>query len=125
MDTVDGHIQVQQVLFEIFVLVAGVLKQDRGLFDGHKVTDAVYESAAAFSWLLKGERRTACKTLMALEQRAGEKASHVPQLAHIDSHVERFMSQLRDGNQIWMRRRPPSHKAVLHCVNMIARTAGG
>jgi len=49
LDAVDGHIQVQQILVEIFVIVAGVLKQDRGLFDGHKFTDAVYENVEAFS----------------------------------------------------------------------------
>src|SRR6266702_7982199 len=49
MDTVDGYIQVQQVLFEVFVIVTGVLKQDRSLFDRHKFTDSVDESAEAFS----------------------------------------------------------------------------
>jgi len=49
LETGDGPIQVHQVRFEIFVLVAGVLKQNRSLFDGHKFTDVVDESAEAFS----------------------------------------------------------------------------
>jgi len=48
MDPVDGYIQVQQVLFEVFVIVAGVLKQDRGLLNGYQFPNAVDESAEAF-----------------------------------------------------------------------------
>jgi hypothetical protein len=47
MDALDGNIQLQQILLEICVIVPGVLKQDRDLFEGRVLPNAVDKGTKA------------------------------------------------------------------------------
>jgi hypothetical protein len=47
VDAVDRHVQLQQILLKIFVIVPGVLKQDRDLLEGRVLPNAIDKGAKA------------------------------------------------------------------------------
>ena len=49
MDAVDSNIQLQQILLKIFVIVPGVLKQDRYLFEGRVLPNAIDKGTKAIA----------------------------------------------------------------------------
>ena len=49
MDALDRHIQLQQIWLTIFVIVPGVLKQDRDLFEGRVLPNAIDKGTKAFA----------------------------------------------------------------------------
>ena len=81
------------------MVMASVFQQDGNVLDGHQLTQAVCESPESLSGLVKSKGWTALEAFMSLEQRAREQTSHMPKLADIDAHIERFMREQGDSIQ--------------------------
>jgi len=67
MDAVDRDIQFEQLLFKQAMIMACMLKQNRGLGEWDVLSDAIYEGPEAFPWLLKRQCWTALEAFVALE----------------------------------------------------------
>ena len=75
--------------------MSGDFEQNLSLSQWHEGLDAVEKGAEPFTRIVKKQRGTMVKTLMAGKQSHGEKSCDVGSLADIHTDVERFLSQER------------------------------
>src|SRR5262249_49130626 len=95
LQDVDGNIQVLQVLLQGTMVVPGALQQDEDLFERAVGADPLKEQAKALARILDPERGTGFDPLGPLQQGSGEKARHMPSLAHVDANIEGLTAQQR------------------------------
>ncbi len=82
------------------MIVPGNFEQHLSLGKWHKGLDAVEQRAEPFTGIVKRQRGTMFKPLMAGEQGQGEEAGDVCSLADIHADVQRFLSH--EGKFSWV-----------------------
>jgi hypothetical protein len=91
MHKVHGDIELLEILDQTLVVVASDLQQHIDLGQGHLFAHALQQGAKPFAGLLKAQRWTAFKSLVAREQGGRDETGNMLGLTDIDANIERFV----------------------------------
>ena len=114
---IHRNIQLLQVLEQSPMVVAGHLHDHVDLGERHIEADLVNEGAKALTRVLKRQGWATLKPLIPGQQCSGNEAPNVGHLPNIDSHIQGFMGQHRNGLKLWARFRFSFHEQILsRCI---------
>ncbi|GHO60739.1 hypothetical protein KSB_92140 [Ktedonobacter robiniae] len=93
-------VKVLKILLKRSMIMPSCLEKKIAVLKRTVASYAFNEGVETFAGILKNERGTCLKTLVAFKECSGEKACNVPKLADINTNINGFLSQERNGSQI-------------------------
>src|SRR5579871_4722199 len=123
MQDIDGQIQLLEILLEGTVVVPGALEDHEALLQRCQGAQPLQQQPKPLAGVLKGERWTGFKPLVALEQGGRDKARDMLGFAHINAHIEGFMRQQGNCSEHWRLLDWFGHGTSLLCFMPLASLA--
>src|SRR5215467_14259264 len=80
--------------------MTGPLDENENVFQRGIVTHSFNEEAEPFTSIFKREGRTPFKAAMAFQKGEGDEASDMPDLSYINTNIQGFVHEQRDGLEV-------------------------